>query len=63
LLDLIADDAAARNSHQEALTALEAALAEDPEDAGRQQAIIEQLRALGRHQAADHRAQRFSGQP
>jgi DNA-binding SARP family transcriptional activator len=62
LLDLIADDAAARNSHQEALTALEAALAEDPEDAARQQAIIEQLRALGRHQAADHRAQRFSGQ-
>lgn len=61
LLDLIADDAAARNSHQEALTALEAALAEDPEDATRQQAIIEQLRALGRHQAADHRAQRFSG--
>jgi DNA-binding SARP family transcriptional activator len=61
LLDLIADDAAARNSHQEALTALEAALAEDPEGAVRQQAIIEQLRALGRHQAADHRAQRFSG--
>jgi DNA-binding SARP family transcriptional activator len=63
LLDLIANDAALRNSHQEALTALEAALAEDPEDAVRQQAIIEQLRALGRHQAADHHAQRFSGQP
>jgi DNA-binding SARP family transcriptional activator len=63
LLDLIANDAAARDSHQEALTALEAALVADPADADRQQAIIEQLRALGRHQAADHRAQRFSGQP
>jgi DNA-binding SARP family transcriptional activator len=62
LLDLIADDAATRNSHQEALTALEAALVEDPADVSRQQAIIEQLRALGRHQAADHRARRFSEQ-
>ena len=32
LLDLVAADAAARGSHREALTALEAALAEDPDD-------------------------------
>ena len=49
LLDLVARDAAARNSHQEALTALEAALEEDPDNEQRRRARAEQLKALGRH--------------
>jgi DNA-binding SARP family transcriptional activator len=48
LLDLVAADAAARGSHQEALTALEAALAEDPDDEDRRAAVAEQLEAVGR---------------
>lgn len=53
LLDLVAADAAARGSHQEAVTALEAALADDPDDDDRRAAMTEQLRALDHHRAAD----------
>jgi DNA-binding SARP family transcriptional activator len=60
LLDLIAADAIARDSHQEALMALEAALANDPDDVDHQQALLQQLRALGHHQAAARRERRFS---
>jgi DNA-binding SARP family transcriptional activator len=49
LLDLVARDAAARGSHQEALTALEAALEEDPDAEQRRGARTEQLQALGLH--------------
>jgi DNA-binding SARP family transcriptional activator len=56
LLDLVAADAAARGSHQEALTALEASLEEDPEAEHRRAAVAEELRALGRHGAADYLA-------
>ncbi len=56
LLDLIAGDAAARGSHQEALTALEASLEEDPEAEDRRAALARALRALGRHGAADYLA-------
>jgi DNA-binding SARP family transcriptional activator/tetratricopeptide (TPR) repeat protein len=49
LLDLVARDAAARNSHQEALTALEATLEEDPDSEHRHRARAEQLQALGLH--------------
>jgi DNA-binding SARP family transcriptional activator len=52
LLDLVARDAKARGSHQEALTALEAALAEDPSDEERRNAVTEQVLALGRHNTA-----------
>jgi DNA-binding SARP family transcriptional activator len=48
LLDLVASDAAARGSHQEALTALEAASKEDPDDDDRQAAINHHLQALRR---------------
>jgi DNA-binding SARP family transcriptional activator len=54
LLDLVAADAAARGSHNEAITALESAVAEDPDDRTRHTAIAEHLRALGRDQAAEH---------
>ena len=54
LLDLVADAASARGSHQEALTALEAAFAEDPEDDERRTAMAGHLDALGRHRAARH---------
>jgi DNA-binding SARP family transcriptional activator len=54
LLDLVAADAADRGSHQEALTALQAALAEDPMDEARRVAMSEHLVALRRHQAAEH---------
>jgi DNA-binding SARP family transcriptional activator len=60
LLDQIASAAAARGSHQEALTALEAAMAERPDDERYLAAVGEQLRALGRHRAAEHLAQRLS---
>jgi DNA-binding SARP family transcriptional activator len=53
LLDLIAADAAARGSHLEALTALEASLEEDPGATDRRAAAAEQLRALGRERAAE----------
>jgi DNA-binding SARP family transcriptional activator len=56
LLDLVASDAAARGSHQEALTALEASLEEDPEAEHRRAAVAVELRALGRHGAADYLA-------
>jgi DNA-binding SARP family transcriptional activator/tetratricopeptide (TPR) repeat protein len=46
LLDQVAADAAARGSHQEALTALEAALAEDPDAEERRAAIARHLQAL-----------------
>jgi DNA-binding SARP family transcriptional activator len=62
LLDLIAADADARQSHQEALTALEQALASDPDDARRQQAMVDQLRALGRTQAAQHHERQIRDQ-
>jgi tetratricopeptide (TPR) repeat protein len=48
LLDLVASDAAARGSHQEALTALEAAAKEDPDDEDRQAEIDNHLHALRR---------------
>jgi hypothetical protein len=51
LLDLVASDAAARDSHQEALTALEAASKEDDDD-DRQEAINHHLQALRRHRIA-----------
>jgi DNA-binding SARP family transcriptional activator len=54
LLDLVADSASARGSHQEALTALEAALAEEPDNDERRTAMAEHLEALGRHRAARH---------
>jgi len=47
LLDLIAGDAAARGSHQEALTALDAALEHDPDDGRRRVARARHLAALG----------------
>lgn len=53
LLDLIAGDAIRRRSHQEALTALEAAMRADPEDAERSARAAEQLRELGREAAAE----------
>ena len=52
LLDLVAAYAAAHGSHKEALTALEAALAEDPEDEDRRAAVAEQLVMVGRRQTA-----------
>ncbi len=54
LLDLVADAASARGSHQEALTALEAAFAEDPGDDERRTAMAAHLDALGRRRAARH---------
>jgi DNA-binding SARP family transcriptional activator len=51
LLDLVASDAAARDSHREALTALEAASKEDP-DEDRQDAINRHLQALRRYRIA-----------
>lgn len=47
LLDAIATDAAARGSHQEALTALDAALEYDPEDPRRRAARAREQHALG----------------
>ncbi len=47
LLDLIAADAAARGSHQEALTALDAALEHDPDDDRRRAARARHLAMLG----------------
>ncbi len=56
LLDLVATDAARRGSHQEAVTALEAALEQDPNDAERRVALSDELQALGRHRAATFQA-------
>jgi DNA-binding SARP family transcriptional activator len=58
MLDLVTADASSRGSHHEALTALEAAVAEDPDERSRHTAITEHLRALGRNLAADHYARR-----
>jgi DNA-binding SARP family transcriptional activator len=58
LLDLVAADAASRDSHREAITALEAAVAEDPDERHRHNAIAQHLRALGSNQAAEHVARR-----
>jgi DNA-binding SARP family transcriptional activator len=58
LLDLVAADATSRGSHREAITALEAAAAEDPDERSRHAAIAEHLRALGSNQAAEHIARR-----
>jgi DNA-binding SARP family transcriptional activator len=59
MLDLVAADAGSRGSHHEAITALEAALAEDPDKHSRHTAIAEHLRALGRNQAAEHVVRRL----
>ncbi len=48
LLDLVAADAVARGSHQEALTALEAAAEVDPDAEERRAAMAAQVRALNR---------------
>jgi DNA-binding SARP family transcriptional activator len=56
LLDLVAADATARGSHQEALTALDAAAAEDPDDVSRYAAIADHLLALGRRGTARYLA-------
>lgn len=56
LLELIAADASARGSDQEALTALEAAFRHDPDDAERRNAVVAALRRLGRDGAADYLA-------
>ena len=53
LLDLVAADAIRRRSHQEALTALEAAMRADPDDTSRPARAAEQLRELGRESSAD----------
>jgi len=53
MLDLVAADAIRRRSHQEALTALEAAMRADPEDTVRPVRAAEQLRELDRESAAD----------
>ena len=53
MLDLVAADAAARGSHQEALTAMESALEEDPDDPGRREAIVERLALMGRPMNAE----------
>ncbi len=62
LLDLVAADAAARGSHQEALTALETAREADPLDQGRNSEIATQLRALGRESAARYLSQQRPSQ-
>ncbi|HEX3804694.1 MAG TPA: BTAD domain-containing putative transcriptional regulator [Solirubrobacteraceae bacterium] len=58
LLDLVAADAAARGSHQEALTALDAAMTADPYDSRRYAKVSEQLFALGRRGTAEYLARR-----
>jgi tetratricopeptide (TPR) repeat protein/DNA-binding SARP family transcriptional activator len=52
LLDLVAAHAIEHGSHQEALTALEAAMRADPEDRDRPAQAAEQQRALGRDASA-----------
>jgi DNA-binding SARP family transcriptional activator len=62
LLDMVAADAIKRRSHQEALTALEAAMRADPEDTARPARAAEQLRALGRESSAESLAARIAPQ-
>ncbi|MBE7188607.1 BTAD domain-containing putative transcriptional regulator [Jatrophihabitans endophyticus] len=52
LLDLVAADAGARDSHDEALVALTAAIEADPDDTSRYHLAAGHLRALGRTGAA-----------
>jgi DNA-binding SARP family transcriptional activator len=59
LLDLVAADAIRRRSHQEALTALEAAMRADPDDSSRPARAAEQLRELGRESSAESLAARL----
>ena len=61
-LDLIASDAAARGSHQEAITALEATAQYGIRNHDRDAEIAQQLRNLGRSRTADYLARR-SGRP
>ncbi len=56
MLDLVAADAIRRRSHQEALTALEAAMRADPDDTVRPVKAAEQLRELGLEATADYLA-------
>jgi DNA-binding SARP family transcriptional activator len=63
LLDLLVANAIARGSHQEALTALDAVLATEPDDAPRQAARIQQLHALGHHRAAEYVVEQSTDSP
>jgi two-component SAPR family response regulator len=56
LLDLISADAARHGSHQEAATAITAALVQAPHDSERYYDLAEHLIALGRHATAQHLA-------
>jgi DNA-binding SARP family transcriptional activator len=58
LLETIVSDAAGRGAHQEALTALDAALQADSYDIRHYEAIIEQLIATGQHATAMYLADR-----
>jgi tetratricopeptide (TPR) repeat protein len=60
LLDLVVADAIKRRSHQEALTALEAAMRADPEDTSRPARAAEQLRELGRDASAQSLSARIA---
>jgi DNA-binding SARP family transcriptional activator/tetratricopeptide (TPR) repeat protein len=57
-LDLLANDAVARGSLQEALTALEAATQHDPGNPEREARIAQQLKELGRTHTAEYLARR-----
>ena len=56
LLDVIADDAEARGSHQEAITAFTATLGQDPHNTERYTRLADHLLALGRNATALHLA-------
>jgi DNA-binding SARP family transcriptional activator/tetratricopeptide (TPR) repeat protein len=58
LLETIVSDAATRGAHQEALTALDAALQADSYDIRHYEAIIEHLMAAGQHATAMYLADR-----
>ena len=60
MLDLVAADAMARESHREALTALEHADQQDPGNADREARIAQELQALGHARAAEFLARRTS---
>jgi hypothetical protein len=57
MFDVVVADAAG-TAPPEALTALDAAIAQDPDDARRYWAVGEQLPALGRHVTAQYVGQR-----